>query len=208
MIYYKELWTKFRYSHFLRPLFDALAWLGIRITPYYLLVEIIPTENQLTLPDGFKDYEFCFWGPEDMEDIALIQKRKFSSSFLVQRFKEGSQCIGLKKNNHPVTFAWFNLKKAEFKYNGFPLNHDEAYIFDTLTLLDYRGKGIAHFLRYYIYRELRKFGRTKLYSYVDYFNTSAVRFKFKLHAKKIKLYLSIDLFGKKQFNFILKDFQK
>lgn len=87
------------------------------------------------------------------------------------------------------------------------LKEDEAYIFDTLTLLDYRGKGFAPILRYYLYKELRNLGRTKLYSYVDCLNTPAVRLKFKVNAEKIKLYLSIDLFGKWRFNYTLKDYQ-
>ena len=208
MIYFEELWIKFRYSHFLRPLFDAIARLGIRITTYYLFMEEIPPENQQILPDGLEDYEFCYWGPEDMEDVAFIQGRKFSGAFLAQRFKEGSQCIGLKKNNHPAIFSWYNLKKATFKYNGFPLKNDEAYIFDTLTLLDFRGKGLAPFLHFHLYKDLRKIGRRKLYSYVDYLNSPAVRLKVKLNAVRIKLYLSIDLFGKRQFHFTLKDYQK
>lgn len=93
MIYFKEFRAKLRHSHFLRPFFDAMARFGIRITPYYLFSEPVPPENQQPLPDGFEAYEFCFWGPEDMEDIAFIQKRKFTGAILAQRLRKGASAL-------------------------------------------------------------------------------------------------------------------
>jgi len=207
IIYFRNLWSKLRYSNFLRLFFDALARLGVRIAPYYLFLEIISSENILERPSGFEDYEMNFWGPEEMKQMALIPGRKFSEKFLVQRLKDGQKCIGLKKDNTLAAFSWCNLKEISVKWNLSPLKKDEAYLFDAYTLLDYRGKGIAPFLRFHLYRELQKLGRTKLYSYSDYFNTSAVRFKQKLDAKKMKLFLVINFFDKWYFSFLLKNFR-
>ena len=206
--YFKELWIKFRYSHIQRLFFDGLARLGIRIAPYYLFEEIISSENPPRLPAGLEGYEVSFWGPKEMKSMVLIPGRKFSEEFLVQRLKDGIKCLGLKKDNELAAFTWCNLKEATLKYNRFSLKKDEAYLFDAYTLMACRGKGIAPFLRYHLYTELEKLGRTKLYSYSDYFNTSAVKFKLKLDAKKVKLILIVDLFGKWHFSFILKNFQK
>lgn len=207
-IYFKELRIKFRYSHFLRLFFDAIARLGIRFAPYYLFEEVISPENSPKRPVGFDDYEVSFWGPEEMKSMAKIPGRKFSEEFLIQRLKDGHQCLGLKKDNNLAAFTWCNLREATLKYNLFSLNKDEAYLFDAYTLMDFRGKGVAPFLRYHLYTELQKLSRTKLYSYSDYFNTSAVRFKQKLGANKMKLLLIVDLFGKWHFSFYLKDYQK
>ncbi len=207
IIYFKHLWSKARHSSLLRLFFDGLARLEVRIAPYYLFQEIISPENPPKRPSGFEDYEMSFWGLEEIKQMALIPVRKFSEEFLVQRLKDGQKCIGLKKDNELAAFSWCNLKEISVKWNLFPLKKDEAYLFDAYTLLDYRGKGIAPFLSFHLYKELQKLGRTKLYSYSDYFNTSAVRFKQKLGAKKIKLFLVIDLFGKWYFSFLLKNFQ-
>jgi len=207
MIYLKGLWIKFRYSHFLRLFFEALARLGVRIAPYYLFQEIIPQENPPKHPRGFEDYEVGFWGQEEMKQMALIPGRKFSEGSLVRRLEDGHKCIGFKKDNELAAFSWCNLKEISVKWNRVQLKKDEAYLFDSYTLMAYRGKGIAPFLRYHLYSELQKLGRTKLYSYSDYFNTSAVKFKQKLGAKKVKLFLVIGLFGKWYINFLLKNFQ-
>ena len=94
MIYFKELWIKFRYSHFLRLFFDGLARLGIRIAPYYLFQEIISRENSPERPVGFDDYEVSFWGPKEMKSMVLIPGRKFSEEFLLQRLEDGHKCLG------------------------------------------------------------------------------------------------------------------
>ncbi len=206
--YFKELWIKFRYSHFLRLFFDGLARFGIRIALYYLFQEIISPENPPKLPAGFEGYEVGFWGPKEMKPMSFIPRRKFSEEFLLQRLKDGHKCLGLKKDNNLAAFTWSNFKEATLKYNRFLLKKNEAYLFDAYTLMDYRGKGLAPFLRYHLYMELEKLDITKFYSYSDYFNTSAVRFKLKLNAKKIKLLLVVDLFGKWHFTFPLKDYEK
>lgn len=208
MVYFKSIRSKARHSNFLRLFFDALARLGIRISPFYLFQEINSPENSPKSPSGFEEYEMSFWGQEEMKQMALIPGRKFSEEFLTQRLKDGHQCLGLKQGNQLVAFTWYNLNEAAFKYYHFPLNEDEAYMFDAYTLMAFRGKGIAPFLRYHQYMELKKLGRTKLYSYSDCFNTPAVRFKKKLNAKKEKLLLTIELFGKWRFNFVLKDYQE
>jgi acetyltransferase (GNAT) family protein len=207
MIYLKGLWIKFRYSRFLRLFFDALARLGIRVSPYYLFREIISPANPPD-PSGFENYDVGFWGLKEMKQMALIPGRKFSEEFLVQRLSDGHKCLGLKKDNNLIAFTWCNFKEATFKYHHFLLKPEEAYLFDAYTLMTYRGKGIAPFLRYHLYKELKNLGHTRLYSYSDYFNKPAVRFKNKLNAKKEKLFLTIELFGKWRFHFVLKDYQK
>jgi len=208
VIYFKELWIKFRYSHFLRLFFDGLARFGVRIAPYYLFQEIIPPDKSPGCPAGFDDYKVSFWGLEEIKLMALIPGRKFSEEFLVQRLTDGHKCIGFKKGNELVAFSWCNLKEISVKWNLHPLKKDEGYLFDAYTFPDYRGKGISPFLRSHFYKELHKLGRTKLYSYVDCFNTSSIRFKQKLEAKKVKLILIFDLFGKWHLSFLLKDYQK
>ncbi|MBC2717014.1 MAG: hypothetical protein HF978_17050 [Desulfobacteraceae bacterium] len=208
MIYLKELWIKFRYSHFLRLFFDVLAKFGIRITPYYTFRETISSENQPAQPEEFENFKISFWGPEEIKAMALIRGRKFSEEDLLKRLNKGQKCLGLKKGSEIIAFTWCNFKELTFKWHRTPLNKNEVFMFDAYTLVDYRGKGIAPFLRYHCYKELEKLGMSNLYSYTDYFNTPAGKFKLKLNAEKEKLNLYIVLFNKWPFHFVLKDFQK
>jgi hypothetical protein len=85
---------------------------------------------------------------------------------------------------------------------------DEAYLFDAYTLLPCRGKGIAPFMRYELYRVLDKFGKRTLYSYSDVFNLPALKFKQKLNARIVELNLYIDIFARYRFNLLIKKFNK
>ncbi|MDH3275155.1 MAG: hypothetical protein OEM64_10230 [Gammaproteobacteria bacterium] len=46
------------------------------------------------------------------------------------------------------------------------------------------------------YAALRELGRNKFYSYTDFFNTAARRFKVKLGARNELLRMHVELFGK------------
>ncbi|RJP84781.1 MAG: GNAT family N-acetyltransferase [Desulfobacteraceae bacterium] len=199
---------KYRYSHSLRLFFDAMSKFGIRIAPYYTFRERISSLKTPTLSKELEHCKISFLGPEDIRAMAKIPGRKFSEADLLKRFNEGQKCLGMKKGGAIIAFNWCNFKELTFKWHRMPLGKNEAFMFDAYTLPDYRGKGIAPFLRHHFYKELEKISITRLYSYTDYFNTPAVKFKLKLGAEKEKLNLYIVLFNKWPFHFILKDYQK
>jgi len=199
---------KYRYSHSLRLFFDAFSKLGIRIAPYYLFREKIASLKPPAPSKEFEHVHISFWGPEEIKAMAKIPGRKFSEEDLLKRLSDGNRCLGLKKDGQLISFTWCNFREMTFKWHRTPLGKNEAFMFDAYTLPDYRGKGIAPFLRYHCYRELEKLGMTRLYSYTDYFNTPAVKFKLKLKAEIEKLNLYIVLFNKWPFHFIIKDYQK
>ena len=72
--------------------------------------------------------------------------------------------------------------------------------------MSYRGKGIAPYIRYQLYKELTKLGRNKLYSISDFFNAPAIKFKKKLNAKSHKLILFIEIFNKWRFSLLIKKY--
>jgi hypothetical protein len=207
MIFFKNLWIKFKYSHILRFFFDCVSKLGVRISPFYIFEEIFYSQSAPVQFEGFEEYEIGFWGPKEIQSMALIPGRRYSEKDLLDRLRDGHLCFGLKKNGEPVAFSWCNLKEFSFKWDRFPLKADEAYLFDSYTCVGYRGKGIAPYLRYHFYREIEKIGRTKLYSMSDFFNTPAVNFKKKLNARKKKLNLHVEFFGRWNICFTMKDYQ-
>ena len=89
----------------------------------------------------------------------------------------------------------------------FPLKDDEAYLCSAVTFRAYRGKNMAPFLRYELYKHLNQIGRTNFYSITEFFNTSAQKFKEKLGAKPIKLGLYVGLFNRWQWSITLKKYR-
>jgi len=208
MINFNNFRIKYQHSHFLRLFFDALTKFGIRITPYYTFREMIASTTLPDLSDKIENCKISFWGPEEIKAMAKIPGRKLTEEDLLKRLREGHQCLGIKKDSQVIAFNWFNFKELTFKWHRIPLNKKEVFLFDAYTLPGYRGKGFAPFLRECSYRELKKIGMTKAFSYTDYFNTPAVKFKLKLNAEKEKLSLYIVFFNKWPFHFIMKDYQK
>jgi GNAT superfamily N-acetyltransferase len=203
---FRNLCIKYKYSHSLQFLFDALSKFGVRISPFYIFEESICSQSPPIQFKGFEEYEIGFWGPREIQSMALIPGRRYSEKNLLDRLRDGHLCFGLKKNGEPVAFSWCNLKEFKYKWDRFSLKADEAYMFDMYTRIDHRGKGIAPYLRYHFYRELEKIGRTKLYSMSDFFNTPAVNFKKKLNARKIKLNLYVEFFGRWNIYFTIKNY--
>jgi GNAT superfamily N-acetyltransferase len=199
MSYLAHLGDKVRYSALPRIIIDGLDKLGIGIHLIYLtregITEGIPHQQQ----NGLEGYEIRFLGIEDMTEIAKIPYRPVRYEELQNRLKDGNLCLGAKRNGRLVAFTWCNLTRCTSEGMPFPLNNDEAYLFDAYTASDSRGQGLAPSLRYRLYEELARMGRTKLYSVTDRYNTPALRFKLKLGAVTLKSSWHITLFKRWHF---------
>ena len=188
--------NKLRYSSFLRIVLDGIAKFGIRIFPYYIVLEGLTNKSMSHLESGFDEYEFCFLSPRDMKTISSIPGRTFTEESLLQRLQNGQKCFGVRHHGELVAFTWCDFNQCNFKWHKFLLKDNEAYLFDAHTLMSFRGKGIAPYIRYQCYKELAKSGRRKLYSISECVNTPAIKLKNKLNAKTIELRLSVILFRK------------
>lgn len=199
MSYLTHLRDKVRYSPLPRIFIDGLDKLGIQIHLIYLIREGITGEVARPQQDGLEGYEVGFLGAEDMTEMAQIPYRPVRYEELQSRLKDGNLCLGAKRDGHLVAFTWCNLTRCQSEGYSFPLNDDEAYLFDAYTASDLRGQGLAPALRYRLYEELARMGRTKLYSVTDRYNTPALKFKLKLGAGILKSDWYITLFRKWHF---------
>jgi hypothetical protein len=175
---------------------DALKRLKITVDPYIIFLEEL--SDQITSPrinTEFDKYKINFLGPEDMKNIEGLPGRISTEAGLRNRLKEDKVGIGVKLGHKLVAFTWYDLKEFNSKGIKCPLKNSEAYLFDAYTLLSFRGKGIAPFMRYRSYQELKKLGKHRLLSVSDYFNTPAIRFKEKLKAKPLELRLKLHFRG-------------
>ncbi len=195
--------NKLRYSSFLRVVLDGIAKAGIRINLYYIVLEGLFNRSLSHLETGFDEYELCFLSPQDVKTISSIPGRHFTEESLLERLRNGQKCFGLKYRGELAAFTWCNFDRCTHGYK-FPLKDNEAYLFDAYTLMHFRGKGLAPYIRYQCYKELAKSDRHKLFSISDYVNTPSIKFKKKLNAKLLELRLSIELFKKWDFDLRLK----
>lgn len=204
--YLQSIKAKLKYSGIVRLFLDAFGRIGVQITPYYIVMEGLFEDLKPYLGTGFEAYDVGFLGHDDMQAIAAIPGRNISEVELIERLENGNLCFGLKLNGDLGAFTWCHL--AEYRGLGRikPLAQDEAYLFDAYTLFPYRGKGIAPYIRYQLYKELAKLGKHKLYSYSDAFNASSLNFKKKLNAKITEKHLSIDIFRRWQLNFLIRKY--
>jgi hypothetical protein len=197
---------KLRYNPIYRIFFDGLTKINIKITPYYLVLEGLFDKTLPQFETGFDAYEIYFLGSGDMKDIAVIPDQPRDEKDLIQMLNNGQKCLGAKMNNRLAAYTWCDLEECNLEWRRFKLAPDEAYLFDAYTLMDFRGKGIAPFIRYQLYKELSKLNRTKLYSISAYFNKQSINFKKKLNAQFVDLGIYVSVFKKFEFSYILKKY--
>jgi hypothetical protein len=177
----------------MKTIFDLLKRVGIRIEPYYVILEGLFNGSIPQLETGLEGYSIGFLGPEDMKAISVsaIPDRNTTEEFLLNRLKRGSRCFGAKHRGKVAAFTWYGEKQCNFHGRISPLKENEAALFDAYTLKSYRGKGIAPYIRYQLYKELSNLGKDILYSDSDFFNIPSIRFKTKLNAKLLELRVHI-----------------
>ncbi len=201
LFYLHRLSQKIRYNNIFRLLFDLLGKIGIKISPFYLVVEGLSRDIPEFESDLFKSYKFEYFDSKDIAAIAALKERYFKEEELLKRLENGSKCLGLKKDGEIAAFTWFNLNQCPYGGYSFILKENEAYLFDAYTLLKYRGMKIAPFIRYQCYKELKKQSRTTLYSISEMLNKQSINFKKKLGARFVLMGIYIRFFNKWKFSF-------
>ena len=143
-------------------------------------------------------------GRSDMADLAARSERDFSERQMLKMLANGCGCIGLRYKNEIVAYTWYDLIQCSIHYLIFKLKKDEAYLYGARTFRAYKGKALAPYLRQKAYEHLANIRRTRLYSITLFENTPSIRFKNKLNAKNLRLYLGIQIFGRYKRNFLLR----
>ncbi len=209
MYYLRHIWAKVRYRHFAWIIIDSLTKMGVRISPYYIVLEGLFNSTIEHLESGFKEYDIGFLTPIDMGEMSAIPgpDRPFTEECLLQRLKKDQKCLGIKHMGRIVAFTWFDLNEFHCTFCKIPLKEDEAYLFDAYTIMDYRGKGLAPYMRYQCYKKLASLGMDRLYSVSECCNTPSIKFKMKLKAEIIELCLYVELFKRWSFNTRLKSYK-
>lgn len=190
---------------FLFGIRNRLDRMGININPYYWVQEeFVKCELPELRNDHSANYTFKHL---TIEDVTLIAKDKgpvFNK--MIEGLKNGQTCVGLENNGEVACYTFIEFNSFDFNGRWFDLKPNEAYLLNMWTFHKYRGKNLAPYLRYQVYRMLEKKGVDVKYSISQYFNKSSIKFKRKLNSKHHFLYLNIVLFKKLKWNFTLKKY--
>jgi len=179
-----------------------LKRIGVEIIPYYWEREYVMPCDSPQIKGNSLEYSIKTFG---VEELKIIYPNRFKENY--EKFKKGHLWIGVMHNDEIAVHSQVELHGLLIereKYIKFEEN--EAYLMGMYTMKQYRGRNLAPYLRYHIYKILKEKGRYNIYSITDYFNQSSLKFKKKLNSEHIKLHLYINLFKKYRWNIILKKY--
>jgi hypothetical protein len=202
---FQKIRQKIQYGLMMKVALDRLAMAEIRMTPFYLVEERLSEEVAPDFEKGFEAYEVVPLGPEEMEEIARVHKYGHTQEQLLERLQRANQCLGVKQDGVLAAFTWADLSECSDNWLRFPLKDNEAYLFDAYTVEEFRGKGIAPYMRYACYMALNQMGRDRFYSISEVFNAPSLRFKERLKAKLLSLWVSVELFKRYRWTWKLRD---
>ncbi len=179
-----------------------LRSVGIHLEPFYTVRE---GETELALPAAEDQIRFGFLEDDEFGELCEFSKsegRQEIQSWLDQ----GKLCFVARDGKRLIANMWCDLTEFNYKPNYRRLDEDEAYLFAAFSHPDYRGQNLAPRMRASCYEALREKGRSRFYSYTEYFNIPARRFKEKLGAENETLRLYACLFGKWSVTVTLRKF--
>jgi len=203
----KRFWNVINNGLLLYGLRNRLARIGLDIVPYYWVQEEYKPCDEPIIKGNADDFTVKYLNEDEVKLVAS-KVPKILGDDLIKGFSNGQLCVGLEHNKSIAAFNFIELNDFNFKRRRFKLNDNEAYLLNMWTFHEFRGKNLAPYLRYKSYLLLKEIGRDMKYSVSNYFNKSSIKFKNKLNANHLKLYLSIVIFKKIYWNFKLKDFNK
>lgn len=181
-----------------------LRWIGIRMELFITVREGETPVEVAQPPDAFR---FAFLTVADVDDLIQLEPASDRQE-LIDWFREGKLCYGIWDQSRLIAKMWCDLDEFNYPPNYRELAVDEVYLYAAFSDPDYRGQSLAPMMRANGYKSLREMGRDRFYSYTDYFNTAARRFKLKLGARNEALRMHLELFGKWSKTVTLRRFRQ
>lgn len=201
----KRIWRGiFHHGLFLYTTRNLLSRIGIDIHPYWIEKEDLSLcTNSISITNP-QDYNISTLGYPELKKLADSIKWVAPA---IPKYEAGNyRVIGLFQGSSLAAFTMAQFDHFEFKGKRFKLKSNEAYLENMYTFEDYRGKNLAPYLRYQCYLFLLEEGKNQFYSITQYFNKSSLKFKAKLKAEHLVLWLHIGLFKRFRRNFLLKKY--
>ncbi|MCB2208714.1 MAG: hypothetical protein KQH67_10520 [Bacteroidetes bacterium] len=189
-----------RYDSFPQLMLNSLKLLKIYINPYFVYQEFTHAfeDNYQQIP--LQEIKIRLLEKKDLIKILSFPDRLDSLERLQNRLNRGDIGISAWHHNDLIAFSWANITSFEFLSTKFNLFENEAYLYDAYTSNEFRGKRMAYFLRYELYKILEEKRIDKLYSVSLKYNTAAVKFKKNINAEIIGSGYQVNVFNKWKFS--------
>lgn len=167
---------------------------------YYSFLEKAPEDY------SYPGYTYGWVTPAELRQVEKLHKN-FGFWPLIHLMFCKERAYAIKDNGKIVSFLLIGVNEIKHLGTKVKLKRNEAHLYFTWTLKEHRGNGLAEALRHKVYSLLKDEGRYTFYSFTDYGNKSALRFKEKIKAKKLALYLYIKI-GKFEKRIKIKSYEK
>lgn len=201
----KWFWNILKNGLFLFGVRNQLVRFGLDFDPFYWVLEGASECEPPKIKADPTEYKLV---KLNLEEIAGLRKKIFGSARVgaILDFHDKLKCVALKHKNEIVAFMLIELNDFKYHRKTFHLKENEAYLFHMYTFEAHRGKNLAPYLRYQSYLMLKEMGRDRIYSITQFFNKSSKRFKKKLNAKNLQLFMYLILFKKYHYHYLLKNY--
>jgi len=167
-----------------------LKYIGIHLEPFFTVRE---GENIRALNDS-EGYRYAFIDEHEFDSLVAFE-RKEDRDTLQTWISTGKRCFAVWDDDKIIAVMWCDFEAFSFAPNHRVLGDDEVYLYAAYSDPNYRGQNIAPNMRLQCYSSLQAMGYKRFYSYTDFFNVAARRFKTKLGARNEQLRFHYRLFG-------------
>jgi hypothetical protein len=205
----RKVKERYRDGLLLNAIYGVLKQKKFEVHLFYLFSKDISDKTDLNIQPKIEPIEIEQLKPSDMKYLAVKAESDYSEDMMLQMLSEGCICMGIKYIDEIVSWGWANLKNAknDVLSFSFELKENEAYTYGTRTLSAFRGKALAPYRKYHLYKHLAKIGRTKIYSLVEFENILSIKYRRKLNDKPLKLFIHVKFLNKYHRNFVLKRYR-
>jgi len=186
----------FKYGLVTQRVIQRLRRVGINFRPYLLIREGV-RPHQTDWPELAREFPSSVLDASDGAAIAEMAAfdRWRTAARIRARLEKGDLCVVLKREGRVVAFAWADFDEVNDVTCEYALGPGEVYLYDAYVAPAFRGRELAVYMRTESYRHLRRLGRNAFLCICEYFNTPALKFKEKLGAERVALYLQVEIGG-------------
>ncbi len=177
----------------------------VQVIPYYIMEEVFIEQDELNIIPGIGDFEITVLTHEDMAYLGNHEESSATTEQYIRMMDNGCICLAAKHRGEIAAYSWADQYHLNYKGKTIALKQNEASLFDARTYKAFRGKNLAPYVRNELYKLLKQKGIDRFLSVTLWSNTASMKFKQKLGAKPIELFLYVGLFRKYHMHFRLRN---
>ena len=179
----------------LQALFEKITFCPIKINLFYILIyEGIPFVSRERGPGEIKKGTI-----DDVESMCKLVNKKYK---YINRFKFGDNCVLGIIDGNIIGFEWYSTHpyhKEERTGYRIKIPNDSIYLYDAYIHEKYRIRGLWLKFKSYLAEIMRKTGKKRIITIIDFNNDLSIRTHERLGFKKFKFVLAMRLWKKSIF---------